>query len=250
MPFVQTTYSERQRPGFVGMIVDAEPKLTISRIIESAAGIGFGVPAFQGSADHGIVGPGAVTLAGAGAAVAGNTGAATITASPAVAGTAKVGVYRLTAVSAGATADFLMSDPDGIELGNVTTGTPATIGGIGPFTITDAGADPAVGDQFTITVTAAGASSGLFRGITIADITLVQQTLAATDRYQQYGNAGLLVKGVIWVTAGATVTVGQPVYAVPATGVFTNVAAGNIAIPNAIFESSAASAALVKVRLN
>lgn len=96
----------------------------------------------------------AVTLAAAGAAVAGNTGAATISATPAVAAGTAPGIYKLTAVSAGATAIFMMEDPEGVTLGEATTGTPATIGGIGPFTITDAGADPAVGDQFTITVTA------------------------------------------------------------------------------------------------
>lgn len=102
-------------------------------------------------------------LAAVGAAVAGNTGAATITAAPAVAVGTQTGVYTLTAVSAGPTAIFLMESPDGVQLGEVTTGTPATIAGIGPFTITDAGADPAVGDQFTITVTdAAHASEGQY----------------------------------------------------------------------------------------
>lgn len=93
-------------------------------------------------------------LTAAAAAVAGNTGEATITAAPDVAAGARRGRYTLTAVSAGATAEFLMAGPDGQILGNVTTGTPATLGGIGPFTITDAGADPAIGDQFVIDVTA------------------------------------------------------------------------------------------------
>lgn len=97
-------------------------------------------------------------LSGAGAAVAGNTGAATITASPAVAVGTPTGVYRLTAVTAGATASFLLESPEGVALGDVVTGTPTTIAGIGPFTITDAGADPAIGDQFTITVTDAAAT--------------------------------------------------------------------------------------------
>lgn len=98
-------------------------------------------------------------LSAAGAAVAGNTGAATITAEPPVATGTPTGVYRLTAISAGATAEWLMASPEGVILGNVTTGTPASIGGIGPFTITDEGTDPAIGDQFTITVTAAAATN-------------------------------------------------------------------------------------------
>lgn len=250
MPFVQTTYSERMRLGFVGMIVDAEPKLTISRVVETAAGIGFGVPVFQGAADHGIVGPAAVTYTAAAAAVAGNTGNGTITATPTTSAGVKAGVYKATITVAAANAGtFELEDPDGVTVGEGTVAVAFSRGGLA-FTIADGATDFVVGDQFAITVTAAGASSARFRGITIADITLVQQTLAATDKYQQYGNAGLLVKGVIWVTAGASVTVAQPVYAVPGTGVFTNVAAGNIAIPDAYFDSTAASAALVKVRLN
>lgn len=92
-------------------------------------------------------------LSAAAAAVAGNTGAATITASPPVAVGTPTGVYKLTATTAGPTAVFLLESPDGVQLGDVITGTPITIGGIGPFTITDAGTDPAIGDQFTITVT-------------------------------------------------------------------------------------------------
>lgn len=100
-------------------------------------------------------------LSAAAAAVAGNTGAATITASPAVAVGTPTGVYKLTAISTGATAAFLLESPTGIQLGEAITGTAATIAGIGPFTITDAGTDPAIGDQFTITVTdAAHADEG------------------------------------------------------------------------------------------
>ena len=97
-------------------------------------------------------------LSAAAVAVAGNTGAATITASPAVAVGTPTGVYKLTAQSAGATAVFLLESPDGVALGDAITGTAATIAGIGPFTITDAGTDPAIGDQFTITVTDAAAT--------------------------------------------------------------------------------------------
>lgn len=97
-------------------------------------------------------------LSAAAAAVAGNTGAATITASPAVAVGTPTGVYKLTATTAGAAAVFLLESPDGVQLGDVITGAPTTIAGIGPFTITDAGTDPAIGDQFTITVTDADAT--------------------------------------------------------------------------------------------
>lgn len=93
------------------------------------------------------------TLTGAGAADGDNTGAATITATPAVAAGSKPGVYNITITSAGATGAFQMEDPDGVLVGVGAVGTAATLGGIGPFTITDAGADPAIDDKFTITVT-------------------------------------------------------------------------------------------------
>lgn len=102
-------------------------------------------------------------LAAAAVAVAGNTGAATITASPAVAVGTPTGAYRLTAVTAGATAEWLLESPDGVTLGNVVTAVETTIAGIGPFTIADPGTDPAIGDQFTITVTdAAHANEGQY----------------------------------------------------------------------------------------
>jgi hypothetical protein len=97
-------------------------------------------------------------LSSTAAAAAGNTGAATITAAPAVAVGTPTGVYKLTAVSAGATAEWLLTSPDGVPLGNVTTAVEATIAGIGPFTIADPGTDPAIGDQFTITVVDAAAT--------------------------------------------------------------------------------------------
>lgn len=98
-------------------------------------------------------------LTGTGSAVAGNTGAATITASPAVAAGTPLGDYLLTAISAGATAEWLMTRPDGVPLGNVTTAVAATLGGVGPFTIADPGTDPAIGDQMKIVVAAAAGSN-------------------------------------------------------------------------------------------
>ena len=85
----------------------------------------------------------------AAAAVAGNTGNATITEAPTVGAGAKPGVYRLTALSA---TRFMVQDPDGIALPNAVAGTEYTTHLT--FTIT-AGATPMVaGDSFTITVAA------------------------------------------------------------------------------------------------
>jgi len=249
MPAYQTTYSETPAKGLPGMVSNAEVGNDISRTVESAAGIEFGQPAFRGSGDHGVVVGGAFAATAAAAAVAGNTGAATITASPPVAAGAKQGVYRLTAVSAGATAIFLLSDPDGQELGEVTTGTPATIGGIGPFTITDAGTDPAVGDQFTITVTYTANTT--FMGI--AKLTPAVPPVASgstlVDGYPQYYTGSFRTMGPIWVVAGAGGVVdGGEVYWQPATKRYNSVNTG-IRIPGARFDTTAADGEMVEIVL-
>lgn len=51
MPAVQTTYSANIRPGLPGMIVDEVPKTLISRTVEAAGGLAFGIPVMQGTAD-------------------------------------------------------------------------------------------------------------------------------------------------------------------------------------------------------
>src|SRR5688500_14761159 len=88
-----------------------------------------------------------------------------------------------------------------------------------------------------------GVGAGRFRGITVLDPT------KEGDTYARYDTAAVLVKGVIWVTVGAIVAVGDAAYYVAATGVITNSASGNVAIPNAFFDSSAASGALAKLRI-
>lgn len=85
----------------------------------------------------------------AAAAVAGNTGNATITAAPTVGAGAKPGVYRLTALSA---TRFMVQDPDGVALPNAVAGTEYTTHLT--FTITAGGTAMVAGDSFTITVAA------------------------------------------------------------------------------------------------
>ncbi|CAH2606152.1 conserved protein of unknown function (plasmid) [Rhodovastum atsumiense] len=89
-------------------------------------------------------------------------------------------------------------------------------------------------------------NAGAFRGITVVD-PLVRPV--NNDAYGLGDTAAVLVKGVVWVTVAAAVTAGQPVY-YSSTGALTNVAASDTAIPNAIFDSSAAAGGLAKVRLN
>ena len=57
---VQTSYSETMDAGRVGQIVNTEPHVLISRAVEDAAGIAFGLPVAQGSNDKGVT----ATLAG------------------------------------------------------------------------------------------------------------------------------------------------------------------------------------------
>lgn len=242
MAFLQTSYSESMPIGSVGRRVNMEEWNTITRISSAAALIGFGVPVLA-DGEKGCILPGADTLTAAGAAVAGNTGAQTITAAPAVAAGTPPGVYTLTAVTTGATAIFQMEDPNGVNLGEATTGTPATIGGIGPFTITDAGTDPAIGDQMTITVSS---NAEGFLGITEADLGLGHAT--DPDSFHQYDNVPIMDMGVIWVVAGDTVTRGQKAYFNIAAKKYTATAT-DYPIKNGEFDSSGALDGLVKLRL-
>lgn len=85
-----------------------------------------------------------------GAAVAGNIGNGTI-GTLSAGGAAKVGAYRVTFVEPAANlGDFIVEDPDGVNVGNGVVGTAFS----GPvvFTITDGSTDMAAGDQFAVTV--------------------------------------------------------------------------------------------------
>jgi hypothetical protein len=52
---IQTTYAARHLPAYEGMIANSEDHTIVSKQVETAAGIGFGKVACQGSADDGIV---------------------------------------------------------------------------------------------------------------------------------------------------------------------------------------------------
>ncbi|SPZ07506.1 Uncharacterised protein [Pseudomonas luteola] len=51
---IQTSYSENIRAGVPGALVDMIPKTLLSRNVEDAAGIAFGVPVYQGARDKGV----------------------------------------------------------------------------------------------------------------------------------------------------------------------------------------------------
>ena len=54
MPAIQTTYTDNIAAGYPGLVVDMGQANSISRLVEDAAGIGFGIAVFQGVADRGI----------------------------------------------------------------------------------------------------------------------------------------------------------------------------------------------------
>lgn len=85
-----------------------------------------------------------------------------------------------------------------------------------------------------------------FVGISVADPGQPQ------DSYAQYANVAVMKKGVIVVTAGAAIAIGDPVYYVPATGVLTNTdnSSANTLIEGAKWETARDSNNLAAVRLN
>lgn len=85
-----------------------------------------------------------------------------------------------------------------------------------------------------------------FVGISVADPG------QPADTYAQYATVAVMKKGVIVVSAGAAVAIGDPVYYVPATGVLTNTdnSSANTLIAGAIWETARDSNNLAAVRLN
>lgn len=82
-----------------------------------------------------------------------------------------------------------------------------------------------------------------YEGIAIAD------KARAADQHAVGEIAGVLRKGTVWVTASVAIAVGDTPYFVAATGTITNVATGNVAIPNAKFETAGGIGELVKLYL-
>jgi hypothetical protein len=53
MAELQTSYSNTIAKGYAGMVANGETSNRITRTCEDAGGIGFGVPVYRGSGDHG-----------------------------------------------------------------------------------------------------------------------------------------------------------------------------------------------------
>lgn len=249
MPNIQSSYSERQRVGRAGLVVNMEAQNSITRLSEEADGFGFGLPAVQGAGDKGVLLPGSLAYEAASSAKAGNVGNGTLTAAPTAGAGVKAGRYTLVAHEEAADGGtFRMEDPDGVYLGTVKAGVAATLGGLGPFTIADGSTDFDAGDAFYIDVTTEEGGT-LFRGITIEDKTLIRREGEAADTFRVGDSMGLLTAGVIWVVAGAAVSAGAQARFNPTTKRFTE--DGDFIIPNGVFDTSGASnGALVQLRIS
>lgn len=78
----------------------------------------------------------------------------------------------------------------------------------------------------------------------------VDSSGGTADVYPVKENAAILLKGAIWVKAGASVSAGDPVHVTVDGSVFgTGAGAGKVAIAGATYETSGAANALVRVRL-
>jgi hypothetical protein len=95
-----------------------------------------------------------------------------------------------------------------------------------------------------VTLTPAAAT---FMGIVIADAGQVPAAGETADTVAQYGTVGLLIEGVIYVSAAVAVADGDQVY-VTSAGAITNVSTSNTAIP-AKFDATIAAAGIVPIRV-
>ena len=92
------------------------------------------------------------------------------------------------------------------------------------------------------------AAAGKPLGISLIDPTL---PVGNADTYKRYDTVEIMEDGEVWVTVGAAVEEGDPVYYVDATGVFTNVAGGgaNIRLGTSEYRTAAGNGALALVRV-
>jgi len=91
------------------------------------------------------------------------------------------------------------------------------------------------------------ATGSILRGVTEVDHN-VRPTAAQTDAYAQGDTVTIMTRGVIWVVVSGAVTAGAPAYLTSA-GAWSATSSGNTAVPNAIFDSSAANNGLARLRV-
>ena len=247
MATYQTTYSSAPAKGLPGQIANEETSTRISRTVESSAGIEFGQPAFRGSGDHGVIV--GTTFAGTAAATAGsgNTGNGTMGSITVSAG-AKRGTYQLVVIEPASNAGvFALYDPDGVFVDNGSVASAFSAGGLA-FTLADGATDFVSGDSFSIAVTFT--TDADFVGLAILNpaVPPVASGSSLVDGYPQYFTGAFLVRGQMYVTAGATVADGDDVYWNPATKRYTKTTT-HVRIPNAKFGTSGVDGGIVEISL-
>lgn len=204
MAEVQTVYTDSFAIGYKGFVPSGELQNRISRTIEDAAGIGFGVAAYRGADDHTCTAT--QTLSGSSAALGTNTGNGVMGAITVTPG-AKIGNYVLTIVEPGSNVGtFIVVDPDGKQIGDGAVASAFSAGGIA-FTLADGATDFVAGDSFTITI-----AGNKLLGFTIAHQCLGILSGQTVDKYQQYDNVAIMPRGPICVEAGGSVTDGAPAF--------------------------------------
>ncbi len=112
-------------------------------------------------------------------------------------------------------------------------------------TVPVAPGDPVLQGAGEQLVVSANGGSGTFRGIAVRDTTLPP---TAGDVFAPTVTVGVMTKGVVWVNAAAPVSPGQPAF-FTSGGALTSASSGNTAIPNAMWDSAAATPGLAKLRL-
>lgn len=249
MAALQTTYVQNMPIGQVGAKVNSEEWNAITRTADGT--IPFGQPVMRTTALNCILAS-METLEAASSNGAVAPAGATITAAPVVSAGAKEGRYNVTCIlgGAGTASKWEVEDPDGNIVGIATGATAFSLGGLA-FTIADAGTDPAVGEQFYIDVTpSAGTDDKDILGISLRDVGLGHP--ATPDSYLVTDNVAILTMGVIWVTAGDTVTAGQLAYWDVSDSRYTNTATHLPVTINgrqAKFDSDAVDGGLVKLAI-
>jgi hypothetical protein len=90
-----------------------------------------------------------------------------------------------------------------------------------------------------------------FIGVSVLDPTRAPVSIPTTiNQYEVGALASIMLRGTVWVLAGATITAGALAGYTPASGAFVlSTTSGATAIFNGRYDTSAASGALVKLRL-
>lgn len=240
MATYQSAFNETFAVGVIGQVANTEPYNSISRT--NPAVLNFGIPVYEGAANHQVIAGTTFAATGTGSAAAGNVGTSTITAAPAITA-AKKGRYTIVQLATSATGALLVTDPDGVVVGHGVVGTAiTTVPGITSFTVTSGGT-ATIGDTFYIDVVYDANSD--FVGISIRDPS-VPALASAPDQYPANYTCSIMDFGVMWVRGSGTCVRGGAAYWNPATGFWTP--STGILVPGCEFYEDAVST-LVRVKL-